>query len=140
MTEIVGWQMREPGAALEPVRRPVPLLAPDEVLVRVAGCGLCHTDVGFLFEGVRTRRPPPLILGHEVSGIVEDAGVRAPIRGDDRQTHHHRFERHTAPGLTPARRYHAVRRAVKARHLQDRNLRREQIDARQLLRSEVQRP
>jgi 6-hydroxycyclohex-1-ene-1-carbonyl-CoA dehydrogenase len=77
MTEIVGWQMREPGAALEPVRRPVPPLGPDEVLVRVAGCGLCHTDVGFLLDGVRTRRPPPLILGHEVSGIVEDAGVRA---------------------------------------------------------------
>jgi 6-hydroxycyclohex-1-ene-1-carbonyl-CoA dehydrogenase len=77
MTEIVGWQMREPGAPLEAVIRPVPPLAPDEVLVRVAGCGLCHTDVGFLHEGVRTRRPPPLILGHEVSGIVEDAGSGA---------------------------------------------------------------
>jgi 6-hydroxycyclohex-1-ene-1-carbonyl-CoA dehydrogenase len=54
----------------------VPALAADDVLVRVAGCGVCHTDLGFLYNGVRTRHPLPLILGHEISGTVEDAGSR----------------------------------------------------------------
>ena len=52
---------------------PMPLLA-DEVLVRVAGCGVCHTDLGFYYDGVRTNKPLPLTLGHEISGRVEAAG------------------------------------------------------------------
>ncbi len=76
MTEIRGYAMRAPGEPLEPVRRPVPPLEEDDVLVRVAGCGVCHTDLGFLHEGVKTRHAPPLILGHEIAGIVEDAGRR----------------------------------------------------------------
>jgi 6-hydroxycyclohex-1-ene-1-carbonyl-CoA dehydrogenase len=55
------------------VARPRP--AADEVLVRVAGCGVCHTDIGFWREGVATRAPLPLTLGHEISGTVEDAGA-----------------------------------------------------------------
>jgi 6-hydroxycyclohex-1-ene-1-carbonyl-CoA dehydrogenase len=55
------------------VARPRP--AADEVLVRVAGCGVCHTDVGFWREGVATRAPLPLTLGHEISGTVEAAGA-----------------------------------------------------------------
>jgi 6-hydroxycyclohex-1-ene-1-carbonyl-CoA dehydrogenase len=50
---------------------------PEDVVVEVAGCGLCHTDVGFAFDGVPTRHPLPLILGHEISGRVVDAGERA---------------------------------------------------------------
>ena len=48
-----------------------------EVLVRVAGCGVCHTDLGFFYDGVPTRKPYPLTLGHEVSGVVVDAGEGA---------------------------------------------------------------
>lgn len=44
-----------------------------EVVVRVAGCGLCHTDISFFSGAVRTRHPLPLILGHEISGVVEAA-------------------------------------------------------------------
>ena len=47
---------------------------PGEVIVRVAGCGVCHTDLGFYYDGVPTRRPFPLTLGHEVSGTVVEAG------------------------------------------------------------------
>src|SRR5262245_62581088 len=47
---------------------------PDEVIVRVAGCGVCHTDLGFFYDGVPTRRPFPLTLGHEVAGVVVEAG------------------------------------------------------------------
>jgi 6-hydroxycyclohex-1-ene-1-carbonyl-CoA dehydrogenase len=49
----------------------------DEVIVEVAGCGVCHTDVGFAYEGIPTRHALPLILGHEISGRVVLAGERA---------------------------------------------------------------
>jgi 6-hydroxycyclohex-1-ene-1-carbonyl-CoA dehydrogenase len=45
-----------------------------EVVVQVAGCGVCHTDIGFWKDGVPTRKPLPLTLGHEVSGTVVEAG------------------------------------------------------------------
>ncbi len=54
---------------------PMPEPGDDEVRVRVAGCGVCHTDIGFWRDGVPTRRPLPLTLGHEVSGVVEAAGA-----------------------------------------------------------------
>lgn len=58
------------------VARELPALAAgaEEVIVEVAGCGLCHTDVGFAFDNVPTRHPLPLVLGHEISGRVVDAG------------------------------------------------------------------
>ena len=49
---------------------------PDEVVVEVAGCGVCHTDIGFAYDGVPTRAPLPLILGHEISGRIVAAGER----------------------------------------------------------------
>lgn len=49
----------------------------DDVVVEVAGCGLCHTDIGFARGGVATRHPLPLILGHEIAGRVVAAGERA---------------------------------------------------------------
>jgi 6-hydroxycyclohex-1-ene-1-carbonyl-CoA dehydrogenase len=45
-----------------------------EVLVEVRGCGVCHTDLGFYYEGIPTRHPMPLTLGHEVAGQVIEAG------------------------------------------------------------------
>lgn len=54
---------------------PAPRLAEDDVLVRVAGCGVCHTDLVFFYEGIHTVKPPPLTLGHEISGLVEEAGA-----------------------------------------------------------------
>ena len=49
----------------------------DEVVVEVAGCGVCHTDIGYAFEGVPTRHPLPLVLGHEIAGRVIAAGDEA---------------------------------------------------------------
>ena len=51
--------------------------AAGEVLVEVAGCGLCHTDLGFYYDGVPIRSAYPLTLGHEVSGRVVQAGPGA---------------------------------------------------------------
>jgi 6-hydroxycyclohex-1-ene-1-carbonyl-CoA dehydrogenase len=68
-----GLRMEAPGFFSE---CDLPPLEPKkgEVVVEVAGCGLCHTDVGFAYGGVPTRHPLPLILGHEISGRVVDAG------------------------------------------------------------------
>lgn len=66
-------RLTQPGAT-ELLDVPVPEPHDDEVLVRVAGCGVCHTDIGFWKDGVPTRHPLPLTLGHEVSGVVAGAG------------------------------------------------------------------
>jgi 6-hydroxycyclohex-1-ene-1-carbonyl-CoA dehydrogenase len=50
---------------------------PAEVVVAVAGCGVCHTDLGYLYDGVRTNHPLPLTLGHEISGRIVAAGEHA---------------------------------------------------------------
>lgn len=48
-----------------------------EVVVAVAGCGVCHTDLGYFYDGVRTNHALPLALGHEISGRVVAAGAGA---------------------------------------------------------------
>lgn len=67
--KIQAWQMVEPGK-LARVSMDVPELQPGEVLVEVSGCGVCHTDVGYFYDGVPTVSPLPLTLGHEISGRV----------------------------------------------------------------------
>jgi len=78
---IQTWQMIRPWAKdketgqkipglIELKEIPVPELQEDEVLVEVAGCGVCHTDLGYFYDGVPTVNKPPLTLGHEVSGTV----------------------------------------------------------------------
>lgn len=70
---IEGWQMVAVGE-LQRVSLPRPPLATDEVLVEIHGCGVCHTDLAYFYEGVATRQTPPLILGHEIAGVVVAAG------------------------------------------------------------------
>lgn len=78
---IKQWQMVQPwgkdketGAKIEGklaiAEVPVPELKEGEVLVEIAGCGVCHTDLGYFFDGVPTVSKPPLALGHEISGTV----------------------------------------------------------------------
>lgn len=56
---------------------PTPVPGPGEVLVKVAGAGACHSDVGVFRDfasdptGLMT---PPFVLGHETSGWVEELG------------------------------------------------------------------
>lgn len=62
---------------------PEPAIAPNEVLVRIKACGICGSDVHG-FDGSTGRRIPPLIMGHEASGIIEATGqaVRKWQKGD----------------------------------------------------------
>jgi 6-hydroxycyclohex-1-ene-1-carbonyl-CoA dehydrogenase len=57
---------------------PAPRLGEGELLVRIAACGLCRTDLHFL-HGLPTFKAPPIVLGHEISGRVE--GVGAGVEG-----------------------------------------------------------
>jgi len=72
-----GFHLSAPNIPLQPCELPLLRPGPEEVVVQVAGCGVCHTDVGFAFDGVPTRHPLPLILGHEISGRVVAAGEKA---------------------------------------------------------------
>ena len=74
---MISWQMVEQNKPLSRVEADVPEPGAGEVRLKVAGCGVCHTDLGFLYDGVRTKSALPLTLGHEISGVVEAAGAGA---------------------------------------------------------------
>jgi len=74
---MISWQMVEPKKALQRAETSVPAPGAGEVRLRVVGCGVCHTDLGFFYDGVRTKSPLPLTLGHEISGMVEATGPGA---------------------------------------------------------------
>ncbi len=72
----IRWMMTQQDAPLVPAEfNPSPQA--DEVVVEIAGCGVCHTDLGYYYDGVRTKHELPLTLGHEISGRVIAAGSDA---------------------------------------------------------------
>jgi 6-hydroxycyclohex-1-ene-1-carbonyl-CoA dehydrogenase len=73
-TRIRAYEMTSPKEPMRLVDREQGAVPPGHALVRVAGCGVCHTDLSFWHDGVRTRHALPLTLGHEISGVVEAAG------------------------------------------------------------------
>lgn len=72
-----GYRLFDAAGTLRREELPPLVAGEDDVIVEVAGCGLCHTDVGFARGGVATRQPLPLVLGHEIAGRVVAAGERA---------------------------------------------------------------
>lgn len=71
---------------LEMAEVPRPEIAGDEILVRVRACGICGSDVHGL-DGSTGRRLPPLIMGHEAAGVVEETGAAvSAFRPGDRVT------------------------------------------------------
>ncbi len=57
---------------------PTPEPKAGELLMKVAGCGVCHTDLHYLDHDVPTLKKPPLVLGHEPSGVVAAIGPIEP--------------------------------------------------------------
>jgi L-iditol 2-dehydrogenase len=52
---------------------PIPEIAPDEVLLKVAACGICGSDVHGM-DGSTGRRQPPIVMGHEAAGVIAELG------------------------------------------------------------------
>jgi len=52
---------------------PPPAPTPDEVLISVKACGICGSDVHGM-DGSTGRRRPPIIMGHEASGVISQVG------------------------------------------------------------------
>lgn len=65
---------------------PMPQLNDDEVLVKVKAVGICGSDVHGM-DGSTGRRIPPIIMGHEASGVIESMGLAVSgWRAGDRVT------------------------------------------------------
>ncbi len=65
------------GKPLEVTDLPDPVPGEGEILVEIAACGICHTDLSFTDHGIPTMKEPPLVLGHEISGRVKELGPGA---------------------------------------------------------------
>jgi propanol-preferring alcohol dehydrogenase len=65
--------LRKPHLPLVLEERPVPAPGPGEVLVRVRACGVCRTDL-HIADGELPEPKLPLVLGHQVVGVVVEAG------------------------------------------------------------------
>ena len=74
--------LEAPGAPLRVETVPMPVPGEGEVLVRVHGCGVCHTDLHVMKGEVAF--PTPCVLGHEIAGVVEalGGGVEGVAVGD----------------------------------------------------------
>ena len=74
------WLMTAPKAPLERASFPAQA-GTGEVVVTVAGCGVCHTDLGYYYDGVRTNQPPPLALGLRGSAfrLMRDVGAPTTV-------------------------------------------------------------
>jgi propanol-preferring alcohol dehydrogenase len=66
-------ELRAAGVPLAPVERPVPQPGPHRVLVSVAACGVCRTDL-HIVDGDLPDPKVPLVPGHEIVGTIVDVG------------------------------------------------------------------
>jgi len=68
--------LEENKTPLELVNLPGPVPGEKEILVKVSACGVCHTEL----DEIEGRTPPPrlpVVLGHQVVGVVEGTGSKA---------------------------------------------------------------
>ena len=71
---VKGVIARSKGAEVELVDVVVPDPGPNDVIVRVQACGVCHTDLAYRDGGINDEYP--FLLGHEAAGVVETVGDR----------------------------------------------------------------
>ena len=67
--------LEKSGIPLRLKELPLPECGADEILLKVAACGVCRTDLHIL-DGELSEPKLPLIPGHEIVGIVVDKGAR----------------------------------------------------------------
>ena len=69
-----GWRMTASGT-LTWFEEALAAPPPGHVTLEVIGCGVCHTDLGYLYDGVTPAHKGPLVLGHEILGRRDDGGL-----------------------------------------------------------------
>jgi L-iditol 2-dehydrogenase len=71
---------------LELADMPTPTMGPGDLLIRVKACGICGSDVHG-YDGSTGRRIPPIVMGHEAAGVIEQVGADVRrFRAGDRVT------------------------------------------------------
>ena len=73
MSTFTAWSADEPKGLIQPVELDTPALQPDEVLIDVAFCGLCHSDYS-MWTNEWGFTSYPFVGGHEVVGTVAEKG------------------------------------------------------------------
>ncbi|MBS7626084.1 alcohol dehydrogenase catalytic domain-containing protein [Candidatus Bathyarchaeota archaeon] len=82
----------EVGKPLKIENVDIPRISDSEVLVRVRSCGICHTDLHFIDEGLIKPGKVPQIMGHEAAGDVVEVGERVKdVKVGDRVLIHFYF-------------------------------------------------
>ncbi|RDH79308.1 S-(hydroxymethyl)mycothiol dehydrogenase [Mycolicibacterium moriokaense] len=70
--QVQGVIARSKGAPVETVDITIPDPGPNDVVVRIQACGVCHTDLTYRDGGINDQFP--FLLGHEAAGLVESIG------------------------------------------------------------------
>src|SRR5439155_19976064 len=84
--DLHSFPTRRSSDLLEMTDLPVPRAEPGEVLVRVAACGICGSDVHG-YDGSSGRRIPPIVMGHEAAG--RNAAIRSEEHTSELQSRGH---------------------------------------------------
>jgi alcohol dehydrogenase, propanol-preferring len=80
---MLAMQLIRPGEPLQPSQRSDPIAGPGQVLIKVACCGVCRTDL-HIVDGELPALNHPVVPGHEIVGrvIARGSGVDRPGIGD----------------------------------------------------------
>jgi len=73
MTTMIAMQIDAPGTPLRRIERPLPNAGPNDLLVEVAACGVCRTDLHVLDGEIMAHYP--IVPGHEIVGRVRAIGA-----------------------------------------------------------------
>jgi len=82
-------QKAAPAPGLSRIVAPIPKVGPKDVRIRVTAFAICGTDLHIVEwdDWAASRIKPPLIPGHEFTGVVESVGAEVTlVRPGDRVT------------------------------------------------------
>ena len=72
MKAAVFEKVHDPLKVVDDYKEPTINSELGQVIIDIAACGVCHTDLGYSDHGVPTVKTPPKILRHEISGIIRE--------------------------------------------------------------------